>query len=147
MNKIFQNSKILIICLALTVQFFPTAVLAQQKAVIQDTQTRCKNYKDQFTLTNTGSSGQPVNIIGGSRVFCSASEFIIWIIGYVQVISGTVTALFLMIGGFLYVTSAGNEEQSEKGKKILINSIIGLVVIIMSYAIVRVVSSLVTLGK
>jgi hypothetical protein len=45
------------------------------------------------------------------------------------------------------MTSAGNEEQAEKGRKILINSVIGLAVIIMSTAIVTIVASALTLGK
>ena len=53
--------------------------------------------------------------------------------------------LFLIIGGFYYITSAGNEEQAEKGRKTLINSIIGLVVIILSYTIVRIVASTITI--
>ena len=44
-------------------------------------------------------------------------------------------------------TSAGNEEQSEKGKKILINSVIGLVVIILASAIVRIIAGLITGGQ
>lgn len=52
--------------------------------------------------------------------------------------------LFLIIGGFYYITSAGNEEQAEKGKKTLINAIIGIALIILSYAIVRVISNFVS---
>lgn len=51
--------------------------------------------------------------------------------------------LFLIIGGFWYITSAGNEETAEKGKSTAINAIIGIVIIILSYVIVNVVSSLV----
>ena len=72
---------------------------------------------------------------------------ILFVINYIQLMAGIITVLFLMVGGVLYVTSAGSEEQAEKGRKILINSVIGLVVIIMSYAIVRVVSSIISLGK
>ena len=51
----------------------------------------------------------------------------------------SVAVLFVIIGGFWYITSAGNEEQSEKGKTTLINAIIGIIIIIMSYAIIRVI--------
>ena len=53
-----------------------------------------------------------------------------------------VFVIFLMVGGFWYLSSAGNEEQAEKGQKTITNSIIGLVVIIMAYAIVRIVAGL-----
>ena len=62
-------------------------------------------------------------------------------------ISGTVVILFLIYGGFIYLTSAGNDEAAEKGKKILINAVIGLVVIIMSTAIVTIVSGLLSGGS
>ncbi len=56
-------------------------------------------------------------------------------------IAGLVAVLFIIIGGYQYMTSAGNEEQAEQGKKNLINAIIGLVIIILSYVIVTVVAT------
>lgn len=141
MNKFLQTFKIFTLSFFIAIQLLPVAALAQNKAPAQSTEDRCKAFKEGFKLTNN------TDIIGDKTVFCSATQLILSVITYVQIIAGTVTALFLMIGGFLYITSAGNEEQSEKGRKILINSVIGLVVIIMSYAIVRVISSLLTLGK
>lgn len=52
---------------------------------------------------------------------------------------GVISILFIIIGGFRYITSGGNEEAAESGKKILTNAIIGLVVVILSYVIVVVV--------
>jgi cytochrome bd-type quinol oxidase subunit 2 len=54
-------------------------------------------------------------------------------------IVGIVTVAFLIYGGFRYITSAGNEETAEQAKKIITNSIIGLIVIILSYIIVTVI--------
>ena len=54
-------------------------------------------------------------------------------------IVGIISVLFIVIGGFQYITSAGNEEQAEAGKKTLTNAIIGLVIVILSYVIVVVV--------
>lgn len=63
-----------------------------------------------------------------------------WLLG----IAFGVAVLFLIIGGFWYITSAGNEETAEKGKGTAINAIIGIVIIILSYVIINVVSNLVT---
>jgi len=52
---------------------------------------------------------------------------------------GLVSVAFIIIGGFQYITSGGNEEQAEAGKKTLTNAIIGLVVVILSYIIVVVI--------
>ena len=63
-----------------------------------------------------------------------------WLLG----IAFIVAVLFLVIGGFRYIMSAGNEEQAEAGKKTIINALIGVVVIILSYVIVQVVARLVS---
>lgn len=45
---------------------------------------------------------------------------------------GTIFLAFIIIGGVLWMTAGGNEEQVSKAKKILTNSIIGLAIIILS---------------
>ncbi|MBI4457700.1 hypothetical protein HY633_01925 [Candidatus Uhrbacteria bacterium] len=52
-------------------------------------------------------------------------------------ISGTLALLMFVYGGFLWLTSAGIEEQVTKGKKIFTWATIGLVVIFLAYAIVQ----------
>ena len=52
-----------------------------------------------------------------------------------------IAVVFVIIGGYMYVTSAGNEETAEKGRKTIINAIIGLVIVILSYSIVTVISN------
>lgn len=68
------------------------------------------------------------------------------IIQILLLISGAIAVLFVVIGGFFWMTSAGNEEQAEKGKKTLTNAIIGIVVVILSYVIINVVVNLVSYG-
>lgn len=52
---------------------------------------------------------------------------------------GLVSMLFIIIGGYQYVMSGANEDLAEKGKKTLTNAIIGLVIAILSYVILRIV--------
>ncbi len=59
-------------------------------------------------------------------------------------IAGGVAVVFVIIGGYQYMTSAGNEEQAVKGKKTLINAIIGIIVIVLSYVIINVIVNLVS---
>ena len=66
------------------------------------------------------------------------------VIDIVLGLAATVAVVFIIIGGSMYLTSAGNEERAEKGKKALLNAILGLVIIILSFAIVRVVNNLLT---
>lgn len=60
-------------------------------------------------------------------------------------LASLVAMAFLIYGGFQYITSRGNEEQTESSKRTLFNAIIGLIVIILSYVIVVVISN--TLNK
>lgn len=122
----------------------PAPSQGTSQATIISTSQRCAQFKQQFSINGPNGS---VNIIGNLPVYCSATSLLILVINYLLAISATVTILFLMVGGFWYVTAAGNEEQSEKGRKIITNAVIGLVVIVMSYAIVRIVNSTLSLGK
>lgn len=49
---------------------------------------------------------------------------------------GVVAVLFLIIGGFQYIVSAGNPEAIEKAKNTILYAIIGIVVCLLSYAVV-----------
>jgi hypothetical protein len=88
-----------------------------------------------------------VETLGGAGLFenlpkiCDMQAFVVWVIKQGLTYAGVVATLFIIYGGFLYVTAGGNEENSEKGKKILTNSIIGLIIIIMASTIVRVVAT------
>ena len=71
----------------------------------------------------------------------NVNELLLRIINILLAIAGLVAVLFLIIGGFRYITAGGNEETAEAGKKTIINAIIGVVILILSFVIVRVVSS------
>ena len=87
----------------------------------------------QFTTPDAGSSRLPND--------ASVSGFIVKIINIALTVAGLIAVLFLIIGGFRYITSAGNEETAEQAKKIITNAIIGIVIIILSFVIVRVISN------
>ena len=74
----------------------------------------------------------------------SVNDLIKTVINWLLGIAFGIAVLFLIIGGFWYITSGGNEETAEKGKNTAINAIIGIVIIILSYVIVNVVANLVT---
>jgi len=48
---------------------------------------------------------------------------------------GIVALLLILYGGFLWMTAGGNEENVDKAKKVLINAVIGLAIILTSFAI------------
>jgi cysteine-rich repeat protein len=48
---------------------------------------------------------------------------------------GIVALAIILYGGFVWMTAGGNEERISKAKKILVNGVIGLVIIIMAFSI------------
>lgn len=61
------------------------------------------------------------------------------VINYALGIAFFVAVIYLIYGGFLYITSAGNEESAEKGKNAIVYSLIGVVIIVLSFVIVSAV--------
>ena len=56
-----------------------------------------------------------------------------WILGIV----GTAALLFFIYGGFIWITSAGASQKVETGRKIMTNTIIGIVIVIFAFVIVN----------
>ncbi len=49
---------------------------------------------------------------------------------------GSLVLLFFIYGGFLFLTAAGSNERVAKGKRVIIGSVIGLLIVFFSYTIV-----------
>jgi len=67
------------------------------------------------------------------------SEFISQVVGFTNLLVtfvGPIMMLGLVAGGALYVTAGGDEERTGLAKKILMNSIIGVIIIYGAFAIV-----------
>lgn len=58
------------------------------------------------------------------------------IVRYLLSFLGLVAVVIIMYAGWLWMTSGGNQQQLEKAKKTLINAVIGLIIIILSFVIV-----------
>jgi len=54
---------------------------------------------------------------------------------------GVLAVIIILIGGFKWMTAAGNEEQIEEAKKVLMAGIIGLVIILASWGLATFVIS------
>ena len=55
-------------------------------------------------------------------------------------IAGAVAVVFIILGGIKYATSQGNAADLQKGKDMIVYSLVGLVFIIMAFAIVQLVT-------
>jgi uncharacterized membrane protein YwzB len=80
-----------------------------------------------------GSVGQ--GLLNCNKTDNSVKTWIVRIIRVVLAITLAVDVLFLIIGGFLYITSAGNEDRAKKGRTTVINAVIGLIIIVLAYLI------------
>ena len=62
-----------------------------------------------------------------------------WILGFI----GLIAILFIIYGGVLYLTSAGDDSRVENGKKTITYALMGLVIAGLAYAIVNVIISVI----
>ena len=87
------------------------------------------NIKDAFY----GADGEnPIKEID------SPFDFISQILPNIYIISGVLLLVYLVFGGFLMITSAGNPDEAAKGQKIITNAIMGFVIIFASYWIIQI---------
>jgi hypothetical protein len=122
MKKFAKVANILTICLALALVATPFLAGAQ------------------FQIPDAGGTG----LTGGITTETSLTGFILRVINIALALAGLIAVLFLIIGGFRYITAGGNSEASESAKKIILNAVIGIIVVILSFVVVRVVSNTLT---
>lgn len=73
---------------------------------------------------------------GGETDFKALAQTILdYFLGFL----GFLSIIMIIYGGILYVTSAGNDTNVEKAKKILLYAIVGIILILLSVAIVNTV--------
>ena len=85
-----------------------------------------------------GIGDNPQNIVESTKAWGgSARTAIKVVVNYFLYFLGLIATIMVIYGGFLYITSGGDDAGAEKGKKILIYAAIGIIVILVSYAIVN----------
>ena len=79
-----------------------------------------------------------VENVGGSLGLGNADlkQTVVNIVKWALGLLGLVAVIVMLYGGFIWLTSRGDEKKIEKAKRILINGAIGLVIILVSWAIV-----------
>ena len=114
MKKIVKQ--VLILFFLLTVLILPYFVFAATAPL--------EGLKDVQELSGYAEADEyTVSTIAGTIV-ASALSFL-----------GIIFIVFMIYGGYLWMSDQGNEEQVEKAKKIIRNSVIGLIIIVSAYAI------------
>lgn len=71
--------------------------------------------------------------LGTADLKTTVTNIINWVLGLL----GIIAVIMILYGGFIWLTAAGNEENITKAKNILSAAIIGLVIILLAWAIVN----------
>ncbi|HMQ01930.1 MAG TPA: pilin [Candidatus Doudnabacteria bacterium] len=66
------------------------------------------------------------------------------IIDWALYLAALVAVLFIIVGGYYYMTARGNDEQAKQGRKTLVNALIGLTLVVLAFLIVQVVYRFIT---
>jgi len=67
----------------------------------------------------------------------SLEEAITNIVNGVLGLTAIVAVAFIVYGGFLYITSQGDQQQIEAGKKAIIGAVLGIIVVGLAYVVVK----------
>lgn len=59
------------------------------------------------------------------------------VISILMFIAGVVAIAFIIVGGFMYITSSGEPANIKKAKETIVNAVIGLVIAMVSFGVVR----------
>lgn len=62
-----------------------------------------------------------------------------WAIQLILFFTGSIAVLFIIIGGFQYITSGANADLAKRGKSTMVNAIIGLIIVLLSYTVASVI--------
>ena len=99
------------------------------------------------TVVNQGDVKSALNVdevnkYSGSGPGSYISARVGIIIGSLLSFIGVLFMILIIYGGLLWMTARGNEQQVEKAKKLIIQSIIGLIIVLSAYAITNLIGQI-----
>ena len=92
---------------------------------------------------NLINAGKSAGVDPGSEEERKVTFFLARMVSEILVVAGVVFFVIIVIGGIMWMTAGGREDQVEKGKSLLKNAIIGFVITVTAYLIVRFVEAIV----
>jgi len=76
------------------------------------------------------AEGMPAELIGPDGVFTQITSIVLYIVGIISV-------LMLVWGGIRYIISGGDSKKITDAKNTILYAIVGLIIAVLAYAIVR----------
>lgn len=95
-------------------------------------------------INPTDQPGELAAATGGEG---SIRALVLKIVNYFLGFLGIVAVLMIVFGGITYVTAAGKQESIDNAKKIILYSLVGIIIILLAFAIVNTVLGAATGGS
>lgn len=80
---------------------------------------------------NIGAYGATFGL-GTADLASTVVKIVQWVLGFL----GLIAVIMILYGGFVWMTAGGNEEKVASAKKIISAAVIGLIVVLLAWAIV-----------
>lgn len=112
------------------------------------------------TLTTPSTTGKPVDLCTGANSFGSClvgtsdyatgdskdivTNLAINLVNLLIFIGAAIAVLFIVFGGYKYITASGDDTKVKEGRSMVINALIGLAIAILSFTLVSFVSSIIS---
>lgn len=90
-----------------------------------------------FVLGGTVSAADVITEVKNPITFTEVDKLLGSILGYLQTLIVSVALVFLLIGGFLYITSSGDSSRIDTAKNSIFYALIGLAIGIAAPAFIR----------
>jgi hypothetical protein len=84
------------------------------------------------------STGVQQGLVGTGDLVGTIQGMVNYLLGFCAIVA----VLYGVYGGFLYLTSGGNDEQTKKAKTIFKQVAIGMLIIFLSYSVVEFLQSI-----
>lgn len=150
-NKFISTIRILLVTIALFGLTLPLLTSAQTPPPASEDSSLSATatpdelfYKFSYGTSSGGQNATGTNI-GAVNAIATTNSWQIVLANVVKTllnVSGGLALIALTVGGVFMVTARGKPEQIDKGKKIVVFAVTGLIIIAVSYALVIGVSSL-----
>lgn len=97
---------------------------------------------EQIALTLPGPSLTPIKIIAppGVPTGIGLGPLVSAIIGVLLLIGVVLSLMFMLYGGLYWIQSKGDKETLDRARRIILYSIIGLILMSLSFVIVNIVT-------
>ncbi len=88
-------------------------------------------------LLNPGDNPAEVSAATGGE--SSLRQLVLTMVNYFLTFLGIVAVIMVIYGGVTYVTAAGEDEKIQSAKKIIMYAVIGIIIVLISFALVNMI--------